>query len=265
MKKNFLKIAILFILLCFIVSCEMNPIENNPIKNSRVAMTTFSQILEGDYFGTFYCLRSYGKMSKSELTDRDTSWADFIREIGPTNDAATYFKNSQMIDYCKINNQFYDVINYGGKAEYVNHDPTINLNTTGNVFEWSINNQIYRDTLFYNAPEVVITSPTFLQSIKRNQGLTITWEPSSTENDFVEISLQGVPMSLDTTTHISYYSSGIIDDNGSFTIPSQILSTFVEPKALLAISRGTYKESTHNNKAYLFLIYTGYSIDVMLQ
>jgi hypothetical protein len=265
MKKYFLKLSIMLISIMAIISCEPNPIENASKNNSKKDLLTSFQLPSDGEFGSFYVLRSYDKFSNSEFADQDTMLASKFQEIGPSNESAFYIGDNLKIDYCKINGQYYQESTYASGTHYQQHNPTLFLGTEGNIFEWSINNQVFRDTLVYNAPEVAITAPTFMELVPRNQGLTITWEPSSTDNDAVEISLNGVPMSTDTTTHVSYYTSGIIDDNGSFTVPAQILNTFNEPKIKLSISRGAYKESIHNNQKYLFLIYTGYGIDVMLQ
>lgn len=271
MKKFLLKLGILGIALALAVSCEPNPVLDGERDNGSPDFSVLSdgfQPPSGGYFGTFYSLRTYKKHCFSEFTEIDTSAANIISEIGPTNASAVYIGDNLMIDYCKINGQNYQELTFSGRTHYYSDEPLLFLGNEGNIFEWSINNHVYRDSLVYNAPEITISSPTFMQVISKNQGLTITWEPSATLNDAVEISLAGLPTiteDLPPSGQVSYYSSGIIDDNGSFTIPAEILSSFSEPKAIISLSRGTYKESIHNNQKYFFLIYTGYEIDILLQ
>lgn len=271
MKKFLLKFSIIGIALALAVSCEPNPVVDREKQGGGPDFSVLSDGFQPPsdvHYGSFYALRTYKKHCFSEFTEIDTSAANIISEIGPTNASAVYIGDNLMIDYCKINSQNYQELTFSGRTHYYSDEPLLFWGNEGNIFEWSINNQVYRDTLVYNAPEITISSPTFMQEISKNQGLTITWEPSTTLNDAVEISLTGLPMislNMPPSGHGSYYSSGIIDDNGSFTIPVEILSSFIEPKAIISLSRGTYKESIHNNQKYLFLIYTGYEIDILLQ
>jgi len=63
---------------------------------------------------------------------------------------------------------------------------------------------------------------------------------------------------------ILYYNE-FTEDDGSFTFPSNFINNFAQTDARLTVSRGVYKESTHNNKSYLFIIGTSKTIDFQFE
>lgn len=260
--KNICKVLSLLIFLFFFSGCEKFLLEEKKY-NEKINIFTMSGNTDG-LFASFYNFRGYGKISFAEFND--TLWENPVIEIPPSNNSAAYFGDNLKIDYCKINGQFYEEMNYSNRTHYYLQEPILYFDGTPNIFEWSINNQNYRDSLIYDAPLVNVTSPSFMEEYPKNQDLVVRWEPSDNANDFVMISIQGCPdiIGKDTTYPISYYQY-LTEDDGEFVIPSNQLSTFFEKKASLTLSRGTYKISYHSGNKYLFGIYSAHKIDIRLR
>ncbi len=260
-------ISLIFVWLMIIsISCENFPFgeEKNQQKSSR--RDNFLRLPEGNYYGKFYSAIGYGRTSLAEYQDTLFSNKEF--EDPPRSRAVAYFGNYSTVDYCKLNGGYYEAKTNNNATEYYYLEPALYLDGRGNVYEWSIGNQIYRDTLYYNAPLVQITAPRFMETYLKNQDLIIRWEPSEFSDDVVVIDIQGCPPvpvePRDTTFKISYFQF-TTDDDGEFIIPASIMGTFYENKASITLTRGTYKESWHGGNKYIFVIYCTHGIDIRLQ
>lgn len=263
-QKIIVKVVFLFLLSFVLVGCDKFLLDNEKTEK-KINFFTMEDNTSG-LFASFYTCRTYGKMSLAEF--EDTLFNRKIIDMEPTNNSSAYFGDNLRIDYCKINGQFYEEKNYEERTHYYLNNPVLYFDGTPNIFEWSINNQYFRDTLIYNAPLVRITFPLFMEEYSKNQDLVVRWEPSENEADLVMISIQGCPnipaRDRDTTYNISYFQY-LTEDDGEFVIPSSQLSTFYENKASISLSRGTYKISFHNSNKYLFGTYSGDKIDIKLR
>ncbi|MCX7909214.1 MAG: hypothetical protein N2560_06840 [Ignavibacteria bacterium] len=267
MKTN--KLSVLYLVLIFVflfLSCEeLIDVGFNKEKERINLLSRNFDDLDGLFAG-FYAETSYGKISFAEI--EDTLLSNKVIEYGPRSSSAAYIGNNLQINYCKINGQVYEEITTEGRTHYNHSNPTVYFDGTPNVFEWSINNIVYYDTMIYNAPLVAITYPHFMEEYSKNQDLIVQWLPSETEDDFIMISIQGNPTitndMTDTSFKISYYRY-ITEDNGRFVFPKNILQSFYENKATIYLTRGTYKISYHNGNKYAFTIYSSHRIDIRLR
>lgn len=262
--KSLNLILIFFLMLA--VSCEDIPYAN---KKNEPQNIDFFNMPSGGYWGYFYCATGYGRISNAQYEDTLISSTEVINE--PSGKSAAYFGRNVGIDYCRINNRNYIEWNYSNNIHYDIYQPTLYYNGMGNVFEWSIDNQVFRDTLYYNAPFIEFITPIYMQTYSKNQDLVISWQPSNFENDVVQITITGQPpipaVPRDSASIDVTYLSFLCEDNGEFIISANTMTTFknYENKAQITISRGTYKESWHGGNKYLFVIYCTHGIDIRLQ
>ncbi|ROL56865.1 hypothetical protein D9V86_12640 [Bacteroidetes/Chlorobi group bacterium ChocPot_Mid] len=275
MKFNNLKIGIkvisVIILSIILYNCNEENI-NKPNKKDDYKKIRWSlqnpPTISDSYDGEFYCLKSSGKMSLANYEDTTINYK--VIDIPLTTSSQSIFGDWEKISYAEINGAAYTEYTNNNQTYYAHDSPTINVDGSNNIFTYQLvaGSTVYRDTVAVETPVINFTTPTFMQSISRNNDLTITWSASNYQDDYVEISLQGKPIipinGVDTTYNISYFSD-YSDDTGTFVIPSNILASFVQSYATLTINRGYYKEFTHDGKTFLLIISTARAIDIKLE
>jgi len=246
-------------------SCEKLGVNST---DEKINLDLIKSVLTGAYtehYGQFHLTKTRSKIDYSHLNlpeldgkFYDTGWQSIARvQFGSDSKGKA--------DYVKVNSSTLDEVILS--LDYYNyHSNNINLkfDGTNNLIEWKLAGNSYSTNISTNASDIEFTSPTFMQSINKNQDLTITWSTSSETNDYVYISLQGVLNTDSTATKVGYFQSDIVNDTGSYTIPSSELINFSEAKATLSITRGTYSEETHGNKTYLFVLSSDNAIQIGL-
>lgn len=265
--KNLLTKLALLILIVLISGCENFPLLEKD--NNHKQKIEFFQIPPEGAYGAFYAACGYGKFNFSQFDDTLISKIEIEHE--PNNFSQVWFGNEEPVDYCKINGVTYQERNYTGNRYSYSLDENFPLYFDGrpNVFEWSINGQVFYDTLYYNAPLIQITTPQYMNAYPKNQDLVVRWEPSEDENDIVLIDIMGFPnISMcwqDTSIATSYYYF-LTEDDGEFVFPTSLLQTFkpYEHKSAITLSRGTYKMGYHGGKTYKFVIYCTHKIEIKL-
>lgn len=224
--------------------------------------------LEDEYDGSFYCLKSSWKISLSQYEDTTVNNKSFDMETATYSTA--YFADSEEIIFAEINGSEYDEETSGDLTWYIYNSPAINTNGDDNIFSYKLSSEgtTYHDTIAVNSPEIDFILPEFMDTISRLSNLTITWETSDYQYDYVQITLQGKPIvqinPVDTSFEISSFTV-LTEDDGPYTIYSNELSGFVQDDVSLTINRGYYKEFTHENQIFLFIISTARRIDLKLE
>jgi hypothetical protein len=185
-----------------------------------------------------------------------------------TTDATAIFGNNSTITGATFNGTSFTLNQPSNQGACYNiHNASVDVGGGNNYFTYTISGNTYYDTVACATGNVAITSPSFMDTITKSNGLTVTWSTSGTSGDYVMVSLTGLPSaSLGTTSSsgTTHMYKSLADDNGSLTIPSGTLTSFSESYARLTLYRGTYKWVTHNGNDYLILLYTSQEKDIVL-
>lgn len=261
-------LSIIIILGIFFISCDNKPTavisgENTGLGTDLLALPSLSG---GGYQGQFILRQGSSKISYENFQDSVLQDLVIEKPLGVISQA--FFTSPSLVTNTTVNGSSYETNNYGGRYTYSVIGSAIDLHGGNNTFTWDEGGKLRTHNVSYNAPPIAINSPAFMSVNSKSSGLTITWTPSKSTNDYVKISLSG----QDTVSWNTPPGRGTIStfdeltyDNGSFTIPASILNTFVQNKASLRLTRGIVDEATINSKKYLFVIATDRKIEIKLQ
>ena len=103
----------------------------------------------------------------------------------------------------------------------------------------------------YLPSEIRILSPS-VNTLSRSQNLTIQWN-TDPNNGYVKIQLRDASEPTDTTGEQQYNWNTIVADNGSYTIPSTILSNIpTDGLAVVTLTRGESKTIGTTHKFHIY-------------
>ena len=187
--------------------------------------------------------------------------------------SVAYFGTGDTVGSANLNSTAYSLWTAGDNSKQYEINPaTFHTDGTNNIFTYTVSGNTYTDTMNGAIGNVTFNSPTFKQSVSKSSALSVTWTASSFDSDYVQITFNQNPAPINPTGHdtVVYYNdtvgtyNALVDDNGSLTIPSSVLSSCTGPTATLTISRGYYKEVTHGGKNYVFFVWSSQAVDVLL-
>lgn len=142
---------------------------------------------------------------------------------------------------------------------------TLDFDMDGSSYIWKVDSSqdfpSILDTIQSPSSRVSITSHSVYDSVSKANDMVVNWSPSGSQDNVVIIALTGT----DTTASSIVSFMDAADDNGSYTIPSSVLSGLDDQKMTLSVSRGKYIiGEMQDGRKYLISIYSQNNIDLRL-
>lgn len=159
------------------------------------------------------------------------------------------FFTDRIIDYCKFNNNEPTMEWFNDNFIWLNPEILIGGE---NLFEWSLNGIVFKETFKYEDSLFVLTYPASGTKIRSDKSISLKWQPSKNSNSKIKIVLS---LKNDLNSHENFFPEvyEVDDKKGTYQISLTKLSEHLKPGKILEakVERYFYKEIKKEGDLYL--------------